>query len=241
MGGEERFYIVDSGICKVSQMVRPSFIPWGLSELNQDLFGMVRSVDNTAEKTFHAASWFGMLELLYGCPSQCTVITETEVQTLSISRDELEMLLADEVQEALEIMKKSLRLFLLGQLHPCVRESDETDLMTVVDQSTPKQYKHWDLIVSKGDRVDKIFLLEEGKCILYDGEASLLREDKFDMVDCEEVRCPGASFGTSSAIGVNDVVAPFTVVAISECVVVHVPKAFLEAMTLFRSESHGSC
>jgi len=231
-----RLYIIDKGRCKVSQLSQPN-------EQEPNAVGRKkpiqtkRSVFVAEDRTVHAGSYFGMLELLYGCPHQHTLTTITEVQTLSIGFDEFRELLNDEADELFDVMKRSVRIHLIQQVHPLLKLSTEEELVSVLDSARTKRYAHWEVIFRKGDPMDRLLMLEEGTCIEYDGDADSLREHTFDSVEVEERSRPGETFGTRCAIGKTSAVAPFTLVAISECIILHISKESLESLPRFKSLS----
>jgi len=93
------------------------------------------------------------------------------------------------------------------------------------------RYKRWDTIVAQGQPFDQIMMLEEGQCLEYDGCAADLQSKEFSSARCVEHMYSGDMFGTDRTIGKKGVMAPFTLVAITDCTVLRIPNKFLLGTT----------
>merc|ERR1711920_713121 len=117
------------------------------------------------------------------------------------------------------------------------KHSSEEDVASVLDKATTRQYVYGEIVFSKGDRLEQISMLEAGTCIQYDGDAATLWENTLSSVECQEHNIPGDTFGTRSVISRGPSVAPFTLVAISDCTMFQISKESLESLTKFSEYS----
>lgn len=226
-------YIIERGQCTEAKMPGDSE-RGGTSDPR--IPAQQRSVFMRNERIHDPGAFFGMLELLYGCPEQCTVTALTEVQTLSITFLQLQELLGDDVEETLELMRRSVRTHLVQQIHPHLRMSTHEELTYLLDSASTCHYNHWDFIFRKGEPLNHILMLEDGSVIEYEGDAESLVENTFPSAECIEHSRPGETFGTRFVIGRDQAVAPFTLVAISKCTMLHISKYSVESLPRFRGQ-----
>jgi len=239
-----RLYILEKGQCMISQMEsQRSDDVW--HEQNIKRLARKRSVFMSNDKTCQPGAYFGMLEFLYGCPQMHTLTAQTEATTLSCSYDELQDLLLnrkdmnkEESEEAcnavFENMTRAVRIHLIQQVHSLLKQSTEAELLSVLESAKCRRYAQWETIFSKGQSLEHVSMLEAGSCIEYNGHADTLVENTFAKADCVEHSRPGETFGTRAIIGRKNTEAPFTLVAISECVILHISKASIENLPKLR-------
>jgi len=240
-GKTRRLYLIEQGLCVRKQMVRGK---------PMDTTNKQASVFITEDKRLTPGSYFGMHEILYGCPHQFSVYAVSKTTTLSISYDELMDLFGEEADRQLVAMKRAVRLHLvidiLEQSNALPRKLDEERLERVLDSSETTYHKKWDIIFRKGERMSSVCMLESGTCVEYNFfmEDMLDNPDehKFESIGCIEHFLPGDTFGTSKFIdaGGEAPLASFTLMAISECQVLHIRTQKLEELIVSRPESQFS-
>lgn len=257
-GDSRRLYILEKGQCMLSQMEEHrSDDAWGHGSKKPKLTRK-RSVFMSNDKTCQPGAYFGMLEFLYGCPQMHTLTAQTQATTLSCSYNELQDLLLNRTDipkeeresacnEVFEHMTRAVRISLIRQVHNLLRACSEQEMMTVLMAAKCRRYAQWETIFCKGQSLEHVSMLEAGSCIEYNGHADTLVENTFAKADCVEYSRPGETFGTRSIIGRKNTDAPFTLVAISECLLLHIPKASIEGLPRMRglstsgpSEGHSS-
>lgn len=235
-GKNRRVYIVEKGQCIVSQIEQNrSDDSWVEGDTKKIV--RKRSVFMSNDKTCQPGSYFGMLEFLYGCPQLHTLTAMTEMVTLSISFEELQDLLNENGEEygmIWEAMTRAVRIHLIMQVHQLLKVSSEKELISLLESAKARRYEQWETIFRKGERLDCISMLEGGSCIEYDGPAESLIDKQFSSVECVEHSRPGETFGTRAIIGRKEATAPFTLVAISECLILHISKAQIENLPRLR-------
>jgi len=197
------------------------------------------------DEFLHSTSFFGMHEFLHGCPSLVTVTANTEAVTLSISFDELQVVLGPDTHIAVEVMTRSVRMHLIQKVHTLLKQCCDEELRSLLEKSTLHQYMPREMIFKKGETLDRIFLLEEGSCIECDGDASKLGSDPLPDAETVEHYIPGDTFGTRSIIGKSLNLAPFNLIAESKCTILQIYKNHLELLPRFRNLllpklAHGS-
>jgi len=240
-GTTRRLYIIETGH---GQKSRRKIVHLE-EECSQDPGGeeapcLVRSRTECKKHTSSCqpGDYFGMLEFLYGCPQlQSLEATET-MMTLSISYDEMLSLLTEHSLDAEMIvsnMLKSVRIHLIKEAHPVLKELSMKELDTLLASARTQTYQQWETMFRKGERMQQLTIMEKGRCIEYDGNADTLMELDLDSVECTEHTSPGELGGTSAVVVRKDPPAPFTIVAIDVCHVVHISKTSLEALPRFKN------
>lgn len=235
-GDNRRLYIIETGQCLQSH----KRADWHEDENPQPFH---RKMSRTQQMKLHtvacqAGDYFAMLEFLYGCPQLQTLTAVTEVVTLSISYDEMKDLLQDQPDsdENFADMAKAVRIHLIRESHPSLKNltAEECDIVeaSVVTQT----YEKYDTIFRKGEKMLSLTMLEQGRCIEYDGAACSLMELGLAEVECTEHTRPGETFGSSAILDTPGAPAPYTIVALSDKVhMVHISKAKLDALPRFKN------
>lgn len=235
-GPTRRFYIIETGTCLMShRKVDQTDI-----EPNEDT---TRKLSRAQQMKLHTVAcqpgdYFGMLEFQYGCPQLQTLTATDEVVTLSISYDEMKGLLKDQpnIDTIFASMEKSVRIDLIRDSHPSLRNLSDKDLETLLTSAIIHTYEKYDMIFRKGEKMQHIAMLEQGRCVEYDGAAELLRELDLAEVECIEHARPGETFGTEAIVETKNAPSPFTTVAISPKVhMLLISKASLESLPRFRN------
>lgn len=226
-GNLRRLYIIESGTCIRSTLEEEDKDDsrWGQPHVASDKKKRLhkrRSVFMQHEHTCKEGSFCGMLEMLYGCPQQCTFTAASNVTLLSISHSDLQGLFETDADSLFGLMRNSVTTSLLASLNAKLKEAEDADILEILATTPVKQYAQWEPIFTQGEFVDTVCMLLLGTAIEYVGDASTLREQTFDAVDIVEHNRPGDHFGTRCLIGAAGAVAPFTVVATSPCEVLKI-------------------
>jgi CRP-like cAMP-binding protein len=224
-----RLYIIERGSCSASEL--------GSHDPKQpNTPKRSSSVFLSTAKVHQPGSYFGMLECLYGCSHHITLTAHTEVTTLSISYQELQKLISAEVsakeaQLVFETMKRCVRAHLIKSVHHSLAIAKSEVLEGVLDKSAiTKDYQHWEVILRKGQPLTHICMLEQGTVLQYNGEAESFMANRMSATDCVENSRPGETFETRRMFGQANAAAPYTVIAISKCTIMHIDKESLEAL-----------
>mmetsp|Transcript_54375 Transcript_54375/g.116117 ORF Transcript_54375/g.116117 Transcript_54375/m.116117 type:complete len:979 (-) Transcript_54375:122-3058(-) len=159
----KRIYIIESGQVLMeakSKDLLPSFWP----------------VDRDPKIILGPGGFFGMRGLLYGAPFGFNITALTEVETLSISYEEiLDTSPADE-RGALKIaLDRAMRGFLLRQI-PQLSHMAEEFFSFILDSAEEVHFKKWEVILSKDDDLEAVYVLEKGMVAEHYGERLGLAE-----------------------------------------------------------------
>jgi len=152
--------------------------------------------------TLGPGQYFGMRGLLFGAPVGFTVTALTEkVRTISMTLDEI---LAggetpEEKQEISTCINDAMRAFLMREAPPIQRLTD-FHFDEILKKVETYQVKKWDVVFAKGQEMDAIYILEEGKLVRYDGDVETLTEHSDGNIPCKEASAPGEFFGTDTLI-----------------------------------------
>jgi len=226
-----KLYVVESGFCIVRMMSSLDKVDAAPKGKRKPLT-RTRSIFNAPEDEIGPGAYFGMLELVYGCPCQQTVIANSDVSTLSMSFEQLHQHFDKEtLLEILPLMKRSVQIFLLQKAHPMLRSSTEADVGKLLDLGRVVKYDKWQTVLRRGEAVSEVCMLEEGTCIGSDQDADTLWENTSAMADCVEHTLPGDTFGTRHAIGKalgSRLPTTATIIAISMCTVLQIPISHVE-------------
>eukprot|EP00811_Abedinium_folium_P002700 NODE_1247_length_2548_cov_10.323007.p1 GENE.NODE_1247_length_2548_cov_10.323007~~NODE_1247_length_2548_cov_10.323007.p1 ORF type:complete len:736 (+),score=202.37 NODE_1247_length_2548_cov_10.323007:93-2300(+) len=240
LAGMQRLHVIDSGICKESRLSLTT-TDGNLAATSMSRVITRRSVFNAADTVLHSGSYFGMLEVLYSCPYQSTITAITDVQTFSMGYDDLIELLADkddaanEIPPAIAVMKRSVRTHLLRQADAFLRDESEEELSLIIDSATEVHFTHWQMVLMQGTVLDGMLMLETGTCLECDGDRESLIDSMESGIDCWERSRPGTTFGTCCVLMPDQTVAPFTLVAVSACTMLHISKECLDTLPCLRS------
>jgi CRP-like cAMP-binding protein len=233
-----RLYIVESGKL-VSSQIHSAPEEKGTSDSAKKVVTRQRSVFMSKEKTVQAGAYFGMFEFLYGCSQLNSLTAITEAMTLSISYDEMREFLEEEVpdraNEIFDGMLTNVRKFMIKEAHPLLKTCNDAELTSLLACAKTKRFEKWEPILRKGERLEKMSLLEAGCCIDYDGNAEDLMEKTMEEVDVTEHSRPGETFGTKSVVGKKDPVAAYTLVAVSPVRILNISKEKIDALPRFAS------
>jgi len=195
------------------------------------------SFDSQRATAAQPGDYFGMCEFIYGCPQLQTLTTCDEVTALSVSYDEMRTVLQEhqlDPETCFSNMTRSIRRFLIRDAHPSLRSLEGDELDALLAAARTQKYERWETMIRKGQKMQNLSILELGRCIEYDGHAETLMQLEHDRVDNTEHTRPGETFGTKSMVLRKDPPAPFTIIAIEPCQVLHICKSSLEALTRFR-------
>jgi len=188
-------------------------------------FGSYERVSKPAgHEVLVPGSNFGNVEFAFGCPSQSTVIADSEMSVFSIGYNEIDEALGKEADFALRGMQRCMRLKLLREAHAKFRLQDAQTLGSLLDRGTFHHFKAWQPIIKKGQPVKHLLMLDHGSCMEHDGDMNMLLDNfQEDESKLTEHSRPGETFKTNRSIDQKGAVAPCTLVAIGECSVFFLP------------------
>jgi len=168
--------------------------------------------------------FFGMRGLLYGSPVGFHIVASSDkVQTLSVSVEEI-LNTAKDPREREEIsarMHESMQGYLMRQV-PQLRHMADNFFLSVKSCASEVFFKKWTIILSKGTPIEIVYVLEQGKIIQYDGDATDLQELVSDNVNPPEHVTPGDYFGVECLTN-KKACAPYTLVALTDVKLLSVP------------------
>ena len=204
---------------------------------NQPVSKASKSVFLSETRTCKVGSFFGLLELLYGCPEQATITTLTETKTLSITFDELQELLEEDATTQMEVMRRTIRCLLLRSAHAVMRRSTPDEIEYVLDAVVVREYQPREVIFKKGELLRHVYVLESGRAVECAMEMDNITEETFSEVECEEHASPGDTVGTKCVIDREEVYAHATLMATSRCTVLQISQKSIRSLPKFMEAS----
>lgn len=201
-GESQCMYIIEDGDCGVSKQGKGK-------------------ADGGTVHTMKPGQSFGMLGLLYGAPRAASITALTPCKTLSITYDEL---LKTCGKDLMVLMRTAVRQHLVRMIPAFKRASDDV-IVELVKRLKEVHYKRWEQIFAEGENAESILVLEEGSCLEHHGSVSDLKEWRYRSheAEVEEHNNPGTFFG-AEGVSNSEAKFHFTLVAITECTVLEIPR-----------------
>jgi len=178
--------------------------------------------------------YFGMLSMFYASPASVTVFAETEVTTLSLGHAELLEICCSGVEgpQIERCIKRAMRCHLVRQVPQLSALRDEL-LEVIIENSEEVRFKKWDVLFSKGSRVDMVYILEEGTLAEHDGDIMSLKEEDLQggtqAQTCWEHMLPGETFGVD-CLKDGRATASTTLVACTDVTVLRITGVILRSV-----------
>jgi len=212
-----RLYIVEHGTILMeakSKDLLPSFWP----------------IDQEPKIVLGPGGFFGMRGLLYGAPVGFNITALTEVDTLSISYEEILATSPPEDRQKMQsTMVMSMRHYLLRQI-PQLKQMAEEYFRTIAAQAEQVTFKKWSVIFAKGERLDSVYVLEKGMVSEHPGERMAMCElpgetEENANADATPPRVtPGEFFGVECLTN-KAATASCTLVALTDVTMLRLPPA----------------
>lgn len=195
--------------------------------------GSCKKEESGKKQTVLPGQHFGMVSMFFGSPQSSTISAETEVKTLSISHSEMLQICDDgaEGEGIKSAVQKSMRCYLIRQLEAL--QDKEDDVIEMIEGHAKEvSFKKWDLVFRQGDKLDAIFILEEGSLIEYAGDMTSLEDaapGSGDAPNTEDRNLPGTHFG-AKCLQDSFAAMPTTLAASTDSTMLRIPGFVLRGM-----------
>lgn len=145
-------------------------------------------IDGESGESIQPGHSFGELALLYDSPRAASVVCDAPSSTLfRLDQTTFRYIMQTQREHAEHDKMQLLRGI------PFLKDVDDTDLNRLADAMVPRKFASGEVLVSKGDKADTLFIIQEGKVRVSDYDSGQTKYQDHDLI-------PGECFGESALL-----------------------------------------